>query len=197
MKLERFSLDNLKPSCQWWSKTQYCRSDVHGSYVNLKIMFEFPDKSLPTILIVVMWRTFEIMRKFQKLLSRCCLPQHLSQQSGKDKLFNDVLNLLEMKTWDWAPDEVESERVFLTTLTVFLRHLGSHHDTLCISPGIRGSWIVLTIFGVRCTPSVKVLNLPYSKFSYGRLASYSASWYEVILSSWISPSRWTVMKKEV
>ena len=69
---------------------------LFGSYV--KFIVKFPDKPLPTSSSVVMRNTFEIMRKFQQLLSQRRLPQCLPEQTKKDKLFNDLLNLLETKS---------------------------------------------------------------------------------------------------
>ena len=74
------------------------------------------------------------------------------------------LNLLEMKKWNWAPDGVESGRVFLTTLTIFLWYLDGYHDTLYISPGIQSTWIVLTISMVQGTANLKASKEPKSKF---------------------------------
>ena len=77
-----------------------------------------------------MRNVFEIVRKSQQLFTQRRLPQCLPERTKKDKLFNDLLNLLETKKWEWAPDGVESERVILTTLTNILWYLDSHHDTL-------------------------------------------------------------------
>ena len=79
---------------------------------------------------VVMLNAFDIMHKSQQELSQRRLPQHLLERTKKDKLFNDLLNLLETKEWEWAPDGIESGRRFLTTLTNVLWCLDGHHETL-------------------------------------------------------------------
>lgn len=167
---------------------------LFGSYVQFAV--KSPDEPLPTSSSVVMRNAFEIMRKSQQLLSQRRLPQRLSERTKKDKLFNDLLNLLETKKWDWAPDGVESGRVFLTTLTNVLWYLDSHHDTLS-HRGCKVPELFSPYQGYNVPQASKHRKRSAANLSCEKLAGYSASLYEVLLSSWINTSRWAVMKEAV
>ena len=77
-----------------------------GSYVKFVVKCE--DKLQAISSSVVMRNAFDIIRKSQQELSQRRLPQRLLERTKKDKLFNDLLNLLETKEWEWAPDGIET-----------------------------------------------------------------------------------------
>ena len=165
-----------------------------GSYVKFSVKCE--DEPQPTSSSVVLRNAFEIMRKSQQELSNRRLPQRLSERTKKDKLFNDLLNLLETKKWEWAPDGVESGRVFLTTLTNVLWYLDGHHDTLS-RRGLQVPELFSPYQGYNVPQASKHRKRSAANLSCEKLACHSASLYETLLSSWINTARWAVMKEAV
>ena len=136
------------------------------------------------------------MRKSHQELSQRRLPQRLLERTKKDKLFNDLLNLLETKEWEWAPDGIESGRRFLTTLTNVLWYLDGHHDTLS-HRGFKVPELFSPYQGYNVPQASKHRKRSAVNLSCEKLACHSASLYEVLLSSWINTSRWAVMKEAV
>ena len=76
-------------------------------------------------------KVLEIIMQNQCRLSKPTLPGVLVvEQTKKDKLFNDLLWLVEQKGLKFFPDQLESGKSYLTTVTAALWYIDHHHCTL-------------------------------------------------------------------
>ena len=66
----------------------------------------------------------------QQRLSLPCLPECISEQTKKDKLFNDLISLLKSMGKKWQSGEVKSRRSFLVTLANVLWYIDGHQESL-------------------------------------------------------------------
>ena len=76
-------------------------------------------------------KVLEIIMQNQCRLSKPTLPGVLVvEQTKKDKLFNDLLWLVEQKGLKFFTDQLESGKSYLTTVTAALWYIDHHHCTL-------------------------------------------------------------------
>ena len=76
----------------------------------------------------------------QRKLSRPALPKYVEERTKRDKLFNDIMKLLEGMGKKWCSGEVQSRKSFLTTLANVILCIDGHHEIpelfiLCIHCG--------------------------------------------------------------
>ena len=87
-----------------------------GSYVKFAVKRE--DEPQPTSSVVLRY-AFEIMRKSKQELSHHRLPQRLSERTKKDKLFNDLLKCLKLRSGSGHQMELKVGECFLQLSQMF------------------------------------------------------------------------------
>ena len=103
-----------------------CVQDISSMFgPDVKYILDHQDKSVSTV------NAFDILMHSQKQLSKPALPRLLDERNGKDRLYNEIIHLLESKKLSWHGDTVNTHgRHFVCTLTDVLWYLAGHHDTL-------------------------------------------------------------------
>jgi len=95
-----------------------------GHYVKFTVTLNDPGVSSS---LDVSRNAFEIMMQNQHCLSKPTLPDALVGRTKKDKLFNDLLRLVEQKGLKFSPGQLESGRSYLTTVTAALWYIDVQH----------------------------------------------------------------------
>ena len=117
---------------------------------------------------------FEIMMQNQRCISKPTLLNVLVEQTKKDKLFNDLLRLVE-KGLKFSPGQLESGKSYLTTVTSALWCIDHHQSTL----SDRGCEILFKGYN---TPSLsKHRKWEHTSLSAYKLATHVVSLYAVSL----------------
>ena len=79
-----------------------------------------PSRSVETVNVL------DILMAGQRRLCMPSLPNRVEERNRKDKLFNDLISLLESIGKKWPSSEVQSGKSFLTNV---LWYIDGHHET--------------------------------------------------------------------
>ena len=134
---------------------------------------------------------FEIMMHNQRRVSKPTLPDALVERTKKDKLFNDMLRLVEQKGLKFSPGQLESGKSYLTTVTAALWYIDHHQSTLTD----RGCEIpeLFKPFEGYNTPSLS--KRKHISLSTDKLATHVASLYDALLLAWLNTQEWHTFRE--
>ena len=89
-----------------------------GNFIKFRVISE--NESLAPTGVDPVKNAFEIMMNSQRQLRKPRLPERIIEKNKKDKLFNDLITLLESKGLKWTEGEITSGKCFVATLTSVL-----------------------------------------------------------------------------
>ena len=98
-----------------------------GHFVKFIVSVEKPGESSG---VTVSRNAFAIMMRSQHSACQPSLPNPLVERTRKDKLFNDILQLVAKQGLKFSPGQLEAGKSFLSTVTSVLWYIDQHQSSL-------------------------------------------------------------------
>ena len=165
-----------------------CRS--FGSFVKLHVEQQRPDAPSSNTDTP---DAFAILMANQRLLSSPALPDRLQERNKKDKLYNDLISLVDGMGLKWQSGEVKSGKSFLITLTNTLWYIDGHHESLS-SRNCEVPQLFRPFVGYNMPELTKHRKRQSTNLSSDALSMHVSSLYYSLLVSWISTKKWEALK---
>ena len=135
---------------------------------------------------------FEVMMASQLQLCRPKLPEKITEKNRKDKLYNDLICLLDGKGLKWSDGEVSSGKSFLSTQMSVLWYIDGH-ETLS-SRGCSIPDLFRSFQGYNLPEMSKHHKRTHTNLNCDQLASHAAALYDVLLLSWMGTRKWKAIR---
>ena len=117
--IETVLVGNIKPSLSIVGKdmnvVQVCRT--FGFFIKISVAQPEPPRQ----------NAFDILMANQRKLSRPALPEYVEERTKRDKLFDDIVKLLEGMGKKWCSGEVQSGKSFLMNVILYI---DGHHESI-------------------------------------------------------------------
>ena len=165
-----------------------CRS--FGSYVRLQVE---DSQDHPRTTTTSAPDAFAVLMANQRMLCSPTLPDRLKERTKKDKLYNDLICLVDGMGLKWQSGEVNSGKFFLTTLTNALWYIDGHHESL-VSRGCEIPKLFKPFEGYNTPEVSKHRKRQSANMNSDALSVHVSSLYDALLLSWLCTKKWEELK---
>ena len=171
--------------------SEVCRSI--GQFVKLVVSV---GSSGGSSLTVSTQNAFTVMMCSQRARAACqpSLPQLISERTKKDRLFNDIVKMLDQKGLKFSSGQIDSGKSYITTLTSALWYIYQHHRTLA-SRGCHVPDVFKPFNGYNCPELSKHRKRERGSLNADKLSVFAASLNEALLLSWLNTPKWASMRE--
>ena len=160
-----------------------------GSYIKFIVSIDQPGVTFTRNDIHVAKNAFEIMMQSQRRISAPSLPDPIVERTKKDKLFNDLLQLIAQRGLKFAPSQHESGKSYLATVTSALWYVDGHEASLS-SRGCEIPELFKAFKGYNSPELSKHRKREHVNLNTDKLAAHVASLYDNLLLSWLNTTEW-------
>ena len=152
------------------------------------------DEPIVSCSLDVSKNAFEVMMQSQRRICRPSLPDPVVERTKKDKLFNDLLRLVEQKGLKFSPGQLESGKSYLTTVSSALWYVDGHHSTLS-SRGCDIPELFKPFKGYNTPELSKHRKRKHNNLNADKLAAHVASLFDALLLAWLNVPEWLSFKE--